>query len=81
LPVTEAAAERLLCLPTGLAVSSAAVATVCEILQVVIRRHVEVRNRLDAIGLGPPARARIPARAPAHDSPALRRPLRRTASN
>jgi dTDP-4-amino-4,6-dideoxygalactose transaminase len=68
LPVTEDAASRLLCLPTGPAVSLTAVDTICEILRLVFWRRDEVRRRLDQDGTKP-VRVRLAA-SPSWNVPA-----------
>ena len=50
LPVTDRLAGRVLCLPTGTAMTSEAISTVCAIIRLVAERGHEIRGRLARAG-------------------------------
>jgi dTDP-4-amino-4,6-dideoxygalactose transaminase len=52
LSATEALAERVLQLPTGTAISEADIATICQLLRLVIANAAEVRSRLREAAIG-----------------------------
>jgi dTDP-4-amino-4,6-dideoxygalactose transaminase len=49
LPVTENLAERILCLPTGTAVSEADIERICEVLRLAVACAGQVRSRLESV--------------------------------
>lgn len=50
LPVTERLAERVLCLPTGMAMSESAIDVVCDVIRTALRHGEAVRKRLKVEG-------------------------------
>jgi dTDP-4-amino-4,6-dideoxygalactose transaminase len=58
LPHTEALAQSIVSLPTGLCVDPDTIVSVCRILRLVAVEHREVRRRLDAMKGGWPSQAR-----------------------
>jgi dTDP-4-amino-4,6-dideoxygalactose transaminase len=53
LPVTESLVERVLCLPTGIAVGPPEIRAIGDIVRVAVRDRVEVRTRLAALDTRP----------------------------
>lgn len=49
LPQTEKIAERLLCLPTGMAVETNDIQKICEIIRFVLRNGKEIANKMPAV--------------------------------
>jgi len=50
LPETESLAERVLCLPTGTAVTESDIRIICHLLKLIIGNAAEVRRLLDSLG-------------------------------
>ncbi len=50
LPETESLAERVLCLPTGTAVTESDIKIICQLLKLIIGNAVEVRGLLNGLG-------------------------------
>jgi dTDP-4-amino-4,6-dideoxyglucose len=47
LPGTESLAERVLCLPTGTAVTATDIARICQVLRTAVKNAARVRSRLE----------------------------------